>query len=123
MDSTVDAMATAYDSLVDATAAAVREPGHAAALEDHRRCLVAFNDSCDHAEDLVQAAAVSLGPAAPHAATSGLDALCHTVHAIEQDLQAVAAADDDQEQKDPAPTPLVAVAAEDTDHEIEPFRT
>lgn len=121
MDSTVDAMAAAYDALIDAAAVAAREPGRPAPLEDLKRCLDAFKECCDRAEDLVQTAAAGLGPSP--SATSALDALCRTVHAIEKDLVQAAAADDDdereekeaEEEKDPVqtlPTP-VAVAAED----------
>jgi hypothetical protein len=120
MDGTVDAMAAAYDALLDAAAAAFREPGRAPALEDLKRCLDAFYESCDRAEDLVQAAAAAVLSPSPSAA-SGLDALVRTVHAIEKDLVPVAAADVDEreeeaeveEEKDSPPTPPVPVAAED----------
>lgn len=119
MDSTVDAMAAAYDALVDAAAAAaVREPDRAAALKELQRCLDAFNEACDRAEDLVRTAAATLDFAP--AAASTLDALCHTVHDIEQDAQATAnggdAEEEVQDEKGPAPSPPaapVAVAADD----------
>jgi hypothetical protein len=116
MDSTVDAMAAAYDALIDAAAAAVREPGRGPALEDLKRCLDAFSESCDRAEDLVQAAAAGLLPSP--SATSRLDALPLAVHAIEKDLVQAAAADVDErdekeveveEERDSAPTPPVPV--------------
>ncbi|KAI4965252.1 hypothetical protein ZWY2020_054939 [Hordeum vulgare] len=118
MDSTVDAMAAAYEALVDAAAAAMRQGGCAAAMQEVQRCLDAFKECCDRAEDLVQAATATLDFAP--AAASTLDSLCRTVHGMEQDAQA---ADDDgdeeevvQDEKGPAPTPPpapVAVAADD----------
>jgi hypothetical protein len=121
MDGTVDAMAAAYDALLDAAAAAFREPGRAPALEDLKRCLDAFYESCDRAEDLVQAAAAAVLRPSPSAAT-GLDGLVRAVNAIEKDLVPAAAADVDEreeeeveveEEKDSAPTPPAPVAAED----------
>lgn len=82
MDSTVDAMAAAYDALVDAAAAHVREPGRAAAVEDLKRRLDAFHECCDRAEDLVHTAAARLGPANPRVAGDRLDTLGRTVHAV-----------------------------------------
>jgi hypothetical protein len=119
MDGTVDAMAAAYDALLDAAAAAFREPGRAPALEELKRCLDAFYESCDRAEDLVQAAAAAVLRPSPSAAT-GLDGLVRAVNAIEKDLVPAAAADVDErdeeeveEEKDSAPTPPAPVAAED----------
>ncbi|KAF7088846.1 hypothetical protein CFC21_091916 [Triticum aestivum] len=109
MESTVDAMAAAYDALVDAAAAAVREPGRTVALTDLHRCLDAFSESCDRAEGLVQAAAAGLGPAA-----SRHDALCRAVRAVDKDLRAAAAAggqeenEMEQEKNRPPTTPLAA---------------
>ncbi|KAI4977697.1 hypothetical protein ZWY2020_014251 [Hordeum vulgare] len=82
MDSTVDAMVAAYDALVDAAAAVVREPGRTAALTDLHRCLDAFSESCDRAEGLVLAAASGLGTD-----PSRHDALCRAVRAVDKDLQ------------------------------------
>ncbi|KAF7083699.1 hypothetical protein CFC21_087463 [Triticum aestivum] len=107
MDSTVEAMAAAYDALVDAAAAAVREPGRSAALTDLHRCLDAFSDSCDRAEGLVQAAAAGLGPAAARH-----DALCRAVRAVDKDLRAAGGGQEenemDQEKNRPPTTPLAA---------------
>ncbi|KAF7060918.1 hypothetical protein CFC21_067662 [Triticum aestivum] len=118
MDSTVDAMAAAYKALVDAAAAvALREPDREAALRELQRCLHAFNESCDRAEDLVRAAAATLD-FAPAAATA-LDALGNTVRGIEQDAQAGPDDGDEEEVQDgkgPAPSPPaapVALAADD----------
>ncbi|KAM3260263.1 hypothetical protein ACQJBY_051494 [Aegilops geniculata] len=120
MDSTVDAMAAAYKALVEAAAAAaLREPDREAALQEVQRCLHAFKESCDRAEDLVRAAAATLD-FAPAAATT-LDALGKTVHRIEQDAQGAPDNDGDEEEvpdgKGPAPSPPaapVAVAADDS---------
>ena len=76
----------AYDALVDAAAAAVREPGCTVALTDLHRCLHAFSESCDRAEGLVQVAAAGLGPAA-----SRQDELCRAMRAVDKDLRAAAA--------------------------------
>ncbi|KAF7078225.1 hypothetical protein CFC21_082699 [Triticum aestivum] len=107
MDSTVDAMAAAYDALVDAAAAAVSEPGRTVALTDLHRCLDAFNESCDRAEGLVQAAAAGLGPTA-----SRHDALCRAVRAVDKDLRAAGAGQEenemDEEKNRPPTTPLAA---------------
>ncbi|KAE8767867.1 hypothetical protein D1007_60702 [Hordeum vulgare] len=100
MDSTVDAMAAAYDALVDAAAAAVREPGRTAALTDLHRFLDAFSESCDRAEGLVQAAASGLGTA-----PSRHGALCRAVRAVDKDLQG----GHEEEEKNCTPsTPLAA---------------
>ncbi|PNT69731.1 hypothetical protein BRADI_3g60480v3 [Brachypodium distachyon] len=98
MESLVEAMAAAYDELVDAAARGVREPGSAAALEELKRRVDAFRESCDRAEVLVQDAAASLGPVPP--AAHGLDKLCRTVKAIERDLLQAAAGDEGDEIKD-----------------------
>ncbi|KAF7092347.1 hypothetical protein CFC21_094838 [Triticum aestivum] len=119
MDSTVDAMAAAYDALVDAAAAHVREPGRAAAVEDLKRRLDAFHECCDRAEDLVHTAAARLGPANPRAAGDRLDALDRALHAVgaprpgdghrEEKEKAV-----QEDQKDPAaPTSPVVPGADD----------
>ena len=97
----------AYDALVDAAAAAVREPGCMVALTDLNRCLHAFSESCDRAEGLVQAAAGGLGPVA-----SRHDELCRTVRAVDKDLWAAAAGREENEMEEeknrPPTTSLVA---------------
>ena len=111
MDSTVDAMAAAYDALVDAAAAAaaaaLRKPRCTVALTDLHRCLDAFSESCDRAEGLVQAAAAGLGPTA-----SRHDALCRAVRAVDKDLRAAGAGQEenemDEEKNRPPTTPLAA---------------
>ena len=75
----------AYDALVDAAAAAVREPGCTVALTDLHRCLDAFSESCDRAEGLIQEAAAGLNPT-----TSCDDELCHAVHAVDKEFRAAA---------------------------------
>ena len=69
----------AYDALVDAAAAAIRELGCTVALMDLHRCLDAFSESCDRAEGLVQAAAAS-----------SHHELCRAVRAVDEDLCAAA---------------------------------
>ncbi|KAM3385522.1 hypothetical protein ACQJBY_009387 [Aegilops geniculata] len=76
----------AYDALVDAAAATLREPGCTVALTDLHRFLDAFSESCDRAEGLVQEAAAGLGPAA-----SRDDELCRAVRAVDKELWAAAA--------------------------------
>ncbi|KAI4983404.1 hypothetical protein ZWY2020_023896 [Hordeum vulgare] len=113
MDGTVDAMAAAYDALVDAAAVAVREPGRAAALEDLKRRLDAFHECCDRAEDLVHTAAARLGPAEPRAAGDRLDALGRTLRAVGGPGEEKGKAVQEDDEKDPAaPTSPVMAGAE-----------
>ncbi|XBI50723.1 hypothetical protein VPH35_114088 [Triticum aestivum] len=114
MDSTVDAMAAAYDALVDAAAAHVREPGRAAAVEDLKRRLDAFHECCDRAEDLVHMAAARLGPADARAAGDRLDALGRTLHAVGAPREEKGKAVQEGDGKDPAaPTSPVVPGADD----------
>lgn len=122
MEGTVDAMTAAYDALLNAAAAVVRDRASRGALADLKHCLDVFAASCDRAEDLVRTAAgrvaVAAGagnsPPATPAVASRLEALCRAVQAIVQDLQA----DGDQEEdtgkeKDPPPPVVQENAAED----------
>ncbi|KAL6591563.1 hypothetical protein ACP70R_050066 [Stipagrostis hirtigluma subsp. patula] len=126
MDAAVDAMTVAYDALVDAVAAVLREPGRVGLLLDFKHRLDAFSATCDHAQDLVRVLAARIAVSAdfdvapPASVSAKLDQLLLSAQAVVQGVQAHVAdhqqeggrhtTGDNKEENGLPPPPMVATA-------------
>ncbi|KAL6635416.1 hypothetical protein ACP70R_028087 [Stipagrostis hirtigluma subsp. patula] len=105
MDAAVDAMTVAYDALVDAVAAVLREPARVGLLIDFKHRLDAFSATCDHAQDLVRVLAARIAVSAdfdvapPASVSAKLDQLLLSAQAVVQGVQAHVAVGADHQQE------------------------